>query len=106
MKSDELIHRLPRRLTMRELRVFVAVLEHRSFRKAAAVLHLSQPAITKAVASLEDLLGVKLFDRHAAGVQPTLQAQTFAPRAKTVFDELRRAAGRATKPALSHPLQR
>ncbi|MBS1133534.1 MAG: LysR family transcriptional regulator [Burkholderiaceae bacterium] len=92
MKSDELIHRLPRRLTMRELRVFVAVLEHRSFRKAAAVLHLSQPAITKAVASLEDLLGVRLFDRHAAGVQPTLQAQTFAPRAITVFDELRRAA--------------
>jgi DNA-binding transcriptional LysR family regulator len=92
MKPNDLIHNLPRRLTMRELRIFVTVLEHRSFRKAATVLHLSQPAVTKAVASLEDLLGARLFDRHASGVEPTLQAQTFAPRAVTIFDELRRAA--------------
>jgi DNA-binding transcriptional LysR family regulator len=92
MPTNDLIQRLPRRLTMSELRIFVAVLEHRSFRKAAAVLHVSQPAVTKAVANLEALLGVRLFDRHAGGVEPTLQAQTIAPRVVTVFDELRRAA--------------
>ena len=41
--ASALIQRLPRHLKMGELRVFVAVLEHRSFRKAATVLHLSQP---------------------------------------------------------------
>ena len=87
-----LIRRLPRRLKMAELRVFVAVLEHRSFRKAAAVLHLTQPAVTKAIASLEELLGVSLFDRTSHGVEPTVHGLAFAPRAVAVFDELRRAA--------------
>lgn len=88
----DLIHRLPRHLKMSELRVFVAVLEHRSFRKAAAVLHLTQPAITKAIAGMEDTLGFKLFDRVANGVEPTVHGRSFAPRAQAVFDELRRAA--------------
>jgi DNA-binding transcriptional LysR family regulator len=87
-----LIQRLPRHLKMSELRVFVAVLEHRSFRKAAAVLHLSQPAITKAIAGLEETLGFKLFDRVANGVEPTVHGRSFAPRAGAIFDELRRAA--------------
>lgn len=92
MPESSLIHRLPRHLKMAELRVFVAVLEHRSFHKAAAALHLTQPAVTKAVAGLEQTLGVKLFDRHAHGVEPTALGTTFAPRAAAIFDELRRAA--------------
>jgi DNA-binding transcriptional LysR family regulator len=92
MPSLDLIQRLPRHLKMSELRVFVAVLEHRSFRKAAAVVHLSQPAVTKAIAGLEETLGVKLFDRHANGVEPTVHGLSFAPRAAAIFDELRRAA--------------
>jgi DNA-binding transcriptional LysR family regulator len=94
--SSGLIHRLPRHLKMSELRVFVAVLEHRSFRKAAAVLHLTQPAVTKAIAGLEDTLGFKLFDRVANGVEPTVHGRSFAPRAQAVFDELRRAAQELT----------
>ena len=90
--TTSLIQRLPRHLKMSELRVFVAVLEHRSFRKAAVVLHLSQPAITKAIAGLERTLGFKLFDRVAHGVEPTVHGRSFAPRAAAVFDELRRAA--------------
>ena len=90
--TTSLIQRLPRHLKMSELRVFVAVLEHRSFRKAAAVLHLSQPAVTKAIAGLEETLGFKLFDRVAHGVEPTVHGRSFAPRAIAVFDELRRAA--------------
>jgi DNA-binding transcriptional LysR family regulator len=90
--SSTLIQRLPRRLKMGELRAFMAVMEHRSFRKAATVLHLSQPAVTKAVASLEHTLGVKLFDRVANGVEPTVHGRSFGPRATAIFDELRRAA--------------
>jgi DNA-binding transcriptional LysR family regulator len=92
MEAQDLIRRLPRHLKMSELRVFAAVLEHRSFRKAAAVLHVTQPAVTKAIAGLEQTLGVKLFDRVANGVEPTVHGRSFAPRARTVFDELRRAA--------------
>jgi DNA-binding transcriptional LysR family regulator len=92
MPADSLIHRLPRHLKMSELRVFVAVLEHRSFHKAAAAVHLTQPAVTKAIAGLEEMLGVKLFDRHAHGVVPTAHGLSFAPRAVAVFEELRRAA--------------
>ena len=92
MCPSDLIHRLPRHLKMAELRVFDAVLEHRSFSKAAAVLHLTQPAVTKSIASLEGTLGVKLFDRFANGVEPTVHGRSFGPRARAVFDELRRAA--------------
>lgn len=90
--ENPLIERLPRHLKMGELRVFVAVLEHRSFRKAAAAIHLTQPAVTKAIAGLEDMLGVKLFDRTAGGVEPTIYGTTFAPHAIAIFGELRSAA--------------
>lgn len=96
MSPNPLIKRLPRHLKMSELRIFVAVLEHRSFRKAAAVLYLTQPAVTKAIASLEETLGFKLFDRIANGVEPTVHGRSFAPRAIAIFDELRRAAQELT----------
>lgn len=92
MTTEQLIQRLPRRLKMSELRVFTAVFEQRSFHKAAAVVHLTQPAVTKVVAGLEQMLGVKLFDRHVHGVEPTAHGLSFAPRAAAVFEELRRAA--------------
>lgn len=92
MPLDNLIHRLPRHLKMSELRVFMAVLTHRNFHKAAAVVNLSQPAVTKSIAGLEQTLNVKLFERHANGVEPTSYGLSFAPRAMAIFEELRRAA--------------
>jgi DNA-binding transcriptional LysR family regulator len=92
MAAPNLLERLPRQLRMRELRVFVAVMEHRSFRKAAAALHVTQPAVTKAIAAMEELLGVKLFDRVANGVEPTVHGTSFAPHARAIFSELRSAA--------------
>jgi DNA-binding transcriptional LysR family regulator len=92
MPATELIERLPRHLKLGELRVFVAVLEHRSFRKAAAALHITQPAVTKTIANLEGLLGARLFDRNAHGVEPTIHGLTFAPHAIAIFGELRSAA--------------
>lgn len=92
MSADTLIQRLPRHLKMAELRAFVAVMEHRSFHKAAEVLHLTQPAVTKTIANLESTLGVKLFHRALQGVEPTVHGTSFAPRAVAIFEELRRAA--------------
>ncbi len=45
------------------LRVFRAVAEEMSFRKAAEVLHLSQPAVSQQIHALEEEAGVRLFDR-------------------------------------------
>lgn len=89
--DDNLIQRLTRNVSLRELRVFLAVLEQRSFRRAATMLHLTQPAVTKSLCSLEDALGVRLFDRSGTGVEPTVHGLSLAPRAVAVFDELRRA---------------
>ena len=92
MPIDRLILNLPRQLKMTELRVFASVMEHRSFHKAAAAVHLTQPAVTKTIAGLEAKLGARLFDRRADGVEPTVHALSLAPRAAAIFDELRRAA--------------
>jgi len=53
------------------LKVFRAVAEHLSFRKAGEALYLTQPAVTLQVKALEEELGTKLFERSASGVSLT-----------------------------------
>ncbi len=50
-------------LTLRQLQVFKAVAEHSSFSKAAAELHLTQPAVSIQVKHLEEAIGLPLFER-------------------------------------------
>jgi len=61
-----------RRLRLRDLRVFFAVVEFGSIAKAAIQLRVSQPAVSQVIADLEHTLGVRLFDRSSRGVEPTL----------------------------------
>jgi DNA-binding transcriptional LysR family regulator len=53
------------------LRYFVAVVEEGQITRAAARLHIAQPALSHAIAQLEAELGVQLLERHARGVTPT-----------------------------------
>src|SRR5690349_18299474 len=69
------------------LRSFVEVLELQSFSKAATALHLSQPAISKRIAALEDQLGTPLFDRIGREIHPTEAGRTFLPYAKRMLAE-------------------
>ena len=92
MAANDLQDRLPRHLKLRELRVLLAVAEQGSFRKAARLLHLTQPAVTAAIAELEGTLGVPVFDRTARGVTPTAHGESFIRRASAIFGELRLAA--------------
>jgi DNA-binding transcriptional LysR family regulator len=53
------------------LRYFVAVVEEGQITRAAARLHIAQPALSHAISQLESELGVQLLERHARGVTPT-----------------------------------
>lgn len=92
MNLNEWQGRLGRQVKLRELRVLLAVAEHGSFRRAARSLHLTQPAVTAAIAELERTLGVSLFDRTSRGATPTVHGASFVRRAGAIFGELSLAA--------------
>jgi DNA-binding transcriptional LysR family regulator len=56
---------------LRLIRHAFALARHRNFARAAAALHVSQPTLSRNIASLERTLGVRLFDRGPTGVEPT-----------------------------------
>jgi DNA-binding transcriptional LysR family regulator len=58
-------------ITPLRLRHAASLAEHASFRRAAATLRISQPALTKSIQALEAALGVQLFERRRDGVLPT-----------------------------------
>ena len=78
-----------RRLRLRDLRVFFAVVQHGSLAKAAAHLRVSQPAVSQVIAELEHSLGARLFDRSSRGVEPTIYATALLSRGRAAFDELK-----------------
>jgi len=90
-KIDSLDERVMRRLKLRELRIFTTVAETGSMGKAALQLALSQPAVSKAIAEMEHTLGVKLLDRRAQGVDPTLYGRVLLKWSVAVFDDLRQS---------------
>ena len=81
---------LDQRLRLALLRAVDAVATQGSLLKAAAALGVSQPALTKSLHELEDLLQVRLFHRHARGTRPTAAGLVFVRSARRVLAELRR----------------
>jgi DNA-binding transcriptional LysR family regulator len=81
--------RIGRRLKLRDLHVLFAVVDRGSMAKAAKHLTMSQPAVSKVIADLEAVLGVRLLDRNSRGVEPTLYAHALLKRGHVAFDELR-----------------
>jgi DNA-binding transcriptional LysR family regulator len=82
------IDRALRRVRLRHLETLVAVVHEGGMRKAAQTLHLSQPAVSKAMSELEDALGLQLLERGARGVVPTTYGQALVRRSKGLLDEL------------------
>src|SRR5215510_13234911 len=89
--SMQLDERIGRRLKLRDLNIFLAVVKERSMSKAAAALAISQPAISKAIADMEHTLGAPLLDRTRRGVEPTPYGQALVKRGLTIFDELKQS---------------
>jgi LysR family transcriptional regulator, nitrogen assimilation regulatory protein len=71
----------------RSLRYFVQVADSRSFSKAANLLHIGQPALSRCVQQLEEELGVQLFLRTRRGVELTLAGQLLRTRSTSILDQ-------------------
>ena len=73
-------------LTLRQFHVFKTIVESGGFRKAAEVLHTSQPALTKTVQSLEAELGFPVLDRSSHTVGVTKAGEALYARLGALFD--------------------
>ena len=81
--------RIGRRIRLRDLHVLFAVDQFGSMAKAAAILGITQSAISQMVADLEHVLGVRLLDRSPQGVEATVYGRTLLKYGKAAFDDLR-----------------
>lgn len=70
------------------LEVFVAVADANSFSLAAERLHLTQPAVSKRIAALEQQLDCPLFDRIGRRIQLTGAGQALLPRARRILQDV------------------
>ncbi len=71
------------------LEAFLAVAETGSFSSAAERVHVTQPAISKRIAQLEEHLGCRLFDRISRTIYLTQAGRELLPRAENILMELR-----------------
>ena len=85
------IERARRRMRLRDLETLVTVVQAGGMRKAAGQLHLSQPAISKAIAELEDAVGLKLLERGRSGTEPTAFGAALVRRSEALIDDVREA---------------
>lgn len=72
-------------LSARDLRAVLALMEERNFTRAAERLHLSQPAFSALIQSVEDSLGARLFERSTRSVLVTPEGQLFEESARRVL---------------------
>src|ERR1700732_3841565 len=87
----QLSDRIGRRVKLHDLHVLLAVVQAGSMSKAAALLNTGQPAISRSIADLEQMIGVRLLDRSAQGVEPTAYGRALLDGGTAVFDDLRQA---------------
>lgn len=86
------------RPTLRQIEYFVAVAEHGAFGTAADALAVSQPSLSKQLSTMEDELGVRLFERSSRRVALTPTGKAVLARARSILGEVRdfKAVARGT----------
>ena len=75
-------------MELRQLRYFVAIVDHGSLSKAALVLHVAQPALTQQLRQLEEELGAQLLHRSAQGVLSTDAGKVFYQHAQAILKQV------------------
>ena len=76
------------RLKTRQLLLLIALDDERNIHRAADALCMTQPAASKQLKDLEDMLEVKLFERHSRGMEPTLYGETMIRHARMALTSL------------------
>lgn len=84
-------------MDLRQLKYFIAVAEERSFSRAAARLHLTQPPLTRQIQGLESDLGVALFARTPRGVDLTQAGEALLDDARNLQSLAEKATERAQR---------
>jgi hypothetical protein len=82
--------RIGRRLKLQDMHILLAAVEAGSMAKAAEHLAISQPVVSRSIASLEHTLGVRLLDRSRSGIVPTLYGRALLTHGLAAFNELKR----------------
>ena len=85
-------------LSTRQLRAFAALADQRNFTRAALACHLSQPAFSALIGTLETALGTRLFDRDKRSVQLTPEGRLFEGPARRLLEDM----GSALEDLASH----
>jgi DNA-binding transcriptional LysR family regulator len=85
---------------LRQLRYFWVIANYLSFRKAAEELHIAQPALSRQIAQLEEVLDCQLFDRQRRQIKLTTAGQYLYETLPSIFDHINNAAGRTN--AIGH----
>jgi LysR family transcriptional regulator, carnitine catabolism transcriptional activator len=80
-------------ITLRQLRVFVAVAEALSFTRAGDALGLPQSSVSTQLRELEDVLGLRLFDRHTRMLRLTEDGAEILPLARKTLADLDAVVG-------------
>ena len=75
-------------MELRQLRYFVAIVDHGSLSRAALVLHVAQPALTQQIHQLEEELGAQLLHRSAQGVLATDAGKIFYEHAQAILKQV------------------
>lgn len=84
-------HKVARELGLQPLIYFKCVATYENMSRAAEVLHITQPALSKSVAQLEASLGVQLFDRQGRSIKLNRYGVFFLERAERILSEYERA---------------
>jgi LysR family pca operon transcriptional activator len=93
------------RIRLRHLQCFLAVAQHGNLRRAAQALSVTQPAVTKTLNELEDMLGAALFVRGRKGAVLTPEAEVFLPHASASVAALQRAVDSIVRSPGEAPLR-
>ena len=82
-------------MDIRQLKYFIAVAEEQNIGRAAARLHISQPPLTRQIQTLENDLGVQLFNRTNWGVHLTQAGESFLVHARNITAQIEQAREQA-----------
>lgn len=78
-------------LNLNHLEYFIKIVEKNSFTEVAKEVYITQPALSKAMANLENELGIKLFDKIGRGIKITAEGRVFYTHIKSGLEEIKKA---------------